>query len=156
MVNMLSISASEGTSRYPSVLRNQFALTMKITLFIVLAFFLFPPAVETLAQEHDEVILSADSLRNENRTIQLDDGWKYHPGDNAAWAKPDFDDSSWEIADTQLLPKELPATTTMTATFLLIPCSIPSQAPKAAWLSLKGRLFPPEPSYLVTAITWRC
>ncbi len=36
--------------------------------------------------------------------------WQYHPGDNAAWAEPEFDDSSWELINPELRPKELPET----------------------------------------------
>ncbi|MEZ4764220.1 MAG: hypothetical protein R3C26_13885 [Calditrichia bacterium] len=28
--------------------------------------------------------------------------WKYHPGDNIAWATPDFDDTNWQIVDPKL------------------------------------------------------
>jgi two-component system NtrC family sensor kinase len=28
--------------------------------------------------------------------LLLSKGWRYHPGDNPAWARPDFDDSRWE------------------------------------------------------------
>ncbi len=31
--------------------------------------------------------------------ILLNQGWKWHPGDNPDWAKPDFDDSKWESID---------------------------------------------------------
>ena len=48
-----------------------------------------------------KVILSADSLRNKG-TINLSRNWKYHSGDNAAWANLEFDDSTWETED---LPK---------------------------------------------------
>ncbi|MGH7450254.1 MAG: hypothetical protein ACRENG_02840 [bacterium] len=30
--------------------------------------------------------------------------WKYHAGDNPAWANPDFSDSTWEITGTELEP----------------------------------------------------
>ena len=39
----------------------------------------------------------------------LEQGWKYHNGDNQAWANPDFDDSSWETMEsTKLLPGQVP------------------------------------------------
>ena len=31
--------------------------------------------------------------------IELAGPWKFHVGDDAAWARPDFDDSSWESVD---------------------------------------------------------
>jgi len=34
--------------------------------------------------------------------------WKFHRGDNALWANPEFDDSQWETTNTQLDPNNLP------------------------------------------------
>jgi signal transduction histidine kinase/CheY-like chemotaxis protein len=34
--------------------------------------------------------------------------WKYHAGDDPAWASPDLDDSTWETASTLLEPDDLP------------------------------------------------
>jgi PAS domain S-box-containing protein len=34
--------------------------------------------------------------------------WKYHPGDNPAWADPDFDDTSWPEVNTEHLDESLP------------------------------------------------
>ena len=31
--------------------------------------------------------------------VQLNGPWKFHVGDNAKWAAPDFDDSNWETVD---------------------------------------------------------
>jgi hypothetical protein len=31
--------------------------------------------------------------------IQLPDGWRYHAGDNPAWANPSLDDSDWQVHD---------------------------------------------------------
>jgi len=31
--------------------------------------------------------------------ITLDKAWKFHPGDDPAWAKPGYDDSNWEKID---------------------------------------------------------
>jgi serine phosphatase RsbU (regulator of sigma subunit) len=37
------------------------------------------------------------------------DGWRYHPGDNPAWADPGLDDSSWPTVSSALLePEALP------------------------------------------------
>jgi len=30
--------------------------------------------------------------------VDLSHGWRFHPGDNPAWARPDFDDGSWPVA----------------------------------------------------------
>ena len=50
--------------------------------------------------------LSSDHLKDE---IWLDDRlWKYHPGNNEAWALPEFDDRSWELVEPALGPNEPP------------------------------------------------
>lgn len=50
--------------------------------------------------------LSSDELKDE---IWLDGRlWKYHQGDNAEWATPEFDDSEWEITNSRLNPNNLP------------------------------------------------
>lgn len=36
-------------------------------------------------------------------SVVLDKGWRYHAGDDPAWADPYFDDSDWETAGTQSL-----------------------------------------------------
>jgi len=36
------------------------------------------------------------------------ENWKYHPGDDSAWADPAFDDSEWETTTALLLPNNLP------------------------------------------------
>lgn len=50
--------------------------------------------------------LSSDHLKD---GTWLPDGlWKYHRGDNAEWASPEFDDSEWETTSTRLNPNNLP------------------------------------------------
>jgi len=50
--------------------------------------------------------LSSDYLKDE---FWLPNSfWKYHPGDNKEWAKPEFDDSPWEDVNPELRPNELP------------------------------------------------
>lgn len=38
------------------------------------------------------------------KTIQLRGAWRYHPGDDPAWADPSFDDSAWETLES---PRQL-------------------------------------------------
>ena len=38
----------------------------------------------------------------------LTQGWHYHPGDNSAWARPDFDDRAWDTPPTRPR-RQLPA-----------------------------------------------
>jgi signal transduction histidine kinase len=62
----------------PFAMRN---LTLCLILFPLLAF----------AQKKE--IFRIDSLPKEG--ILLNQGWKWHAGDNLEWAKPEFDDSKW-------------------------------------------------------------
>jgi two-component system, NtrC family, sensor kinase len=57
--------------------------------------FLFFFATDTFAQKRE--VFRIDSLPMEGSL--LDKGWKYHAGDNPDWAKPAFDDSTWEDID---------------------------------------------------------
>ncbi|MBD3226447.1 MAG: SpoIIE family protein phosphatase [Caldithrix sp.] len=47
--------------------------------------------------------LSKKRLQNKAGVIELYDGWKYHPGDDADWAKPDFADEKWISIDSRML-----------------------------------------------------
>ena len=38
-----------------------------------------------------------DSLNWEQGMTSINSGWRTHPGDQTAWAAPDFDDSSWQL-----------------------------------------------------------
>ncbi|HEX8507348.1 MAG TPA: histidine kinase dimerization/phospho-acceptor domain-containing protein, partial [Hymenobacter sp.] len=40
--------------------------------------------------------------------LMLTQGWRYHPGDDAAWARPDFDDSAWDTLNPSRPRRELP------------------------------------------------
>ena len=42
--------------------------------------------------------------------IVLNEGWKFHAGDNPEWAKTDFDDSKWESIDPTKDLGDLPQT----------------------------------------------
>ena len=61
--------------------------TMRHLIFCLL---LFP----MLAFTQNEAIFRIDSLPKEG--VLLNQGWKWHPGDNPEWAKPEFDDAQWE------------------------------------------------------------
>src|ERR1700691_4673580 len=37
-----------------------------------------------------------------NATAELTGPWRFHTGDNPAWAQPDFDDSGWSTMDLTL------------------------------------------------------
>lgn len=39
-------------------------------------------------------------LRSDAQVINLGGNWKFHIGDNSAWATPEYDDSEWELIET--------------------------------------------------------
>ncbi len=69
-----------------------------LTLFLCL----FPLAL--FAQ--DSTVFQIDSLFTEG--VYLDNGWKWHAGDNPDWAKADFDDSDWEEIDPSQYLTDIP------------------------------------------------
>jgi serine phosphatase RsbU (regulator of sigma subunit) len=84
--------------------------TVNGIIFRFLSVLVLALACRVAAQGDGNYFLSADSLQARQR-IWLDTKWKYHPGDpaGAAWARPDFDDGSWELAGTGLEKDCLPA-----------------------------------------------
>jgi len=58
-------------------------------------------------QQQQPTYISADSLKK-YQAIWIVDNWKFHAGDNREWAKPRFDDSSWELISTGLRQNQLP------------------------------------------------
>jgi signal transduction histidine kinase len=70
----------------------------KALLFLLL----FPVCI--FAQQRE--VFHIDSLPKEG--ILLNRGWKWHAGDNAEWAKPEFDDAKWADIDPTKDIFELP------------------------------------------------
>jgi signal transduction histidine kinase len=74
------------------------------------------PASPAAANGGGTVYISQDSLRSEHNIRLFADAqyylgfrnWRYHSGDDPAWADPSFDDSSWETVDTRLFIGQLP------------------------------------------------
>jgi len=52
-----------------------------------------------------KLYLSSDNLKDDIWPVGL---WKYHRGDNAVWASPEFNDSEWETTSTRLRPNNFP------------------------------------------------
>lgn len=73
---------------------------MRVTILLSILLFLFAPQIIS-AQSGDVFTLTAESLRD-GRSVALDEiQWRFHPGDDPAWADPQLDDSSWEsVPDT--------------------------------------------------------
>lgn len=52
-------------------------------------------------------VISAADFQGEDRIIYIRDQWKFMPGDDPAWADPDFDDASWDVVSTNLSEADL-------------------------------------------------
>jgi signal transduction histidine kinase len=70
----------------------------------LLLLFLILLPVFSFAQKRE--VFRIDSLPKAG--ILLNQGWKWHAGDNPEWAKPNFDDSGWEDIDPTKDISELP------------------------------------------------
>ena len=76
-----------------------------IFTFIILVF----TALTLYAQDEGVFTLTADMLKDGNAVELNNLKWRYHAGDDAAWAQPDFDDGEWEkLRDTNLDISNLP------------------------------------------------
>ena len=66
-----------------------------------------------LSQAATAAPLPADTAARAHRlpatSLLLDKGWRYHAGDNPAWARPDFDDSAWDTLNPARPQSQLPA-----------------------------------------------
>lgn len=85
-------------------------LTFTGTIFtvaqsIVLVFFI--SAVNIHAQENEIFTVTADALQDGKAAELTKAGWKYRLGDEAAWANPQFDDSSWDKSEATTLKPDL-------------------------------------------------
>ncbi|NNG25956.1 MAG: hypothetical protein HKM87_00405, partial [Ignavibacteriaceae bacterium] len=61
------------------------------------------------AQSYDTVYVFADSIKE--KSITLDDVWRYHPGDDTIWAWSEFDDSEWDTLITTMRLDDIPEST---------------------------------------------
>jgi two-component system, NtrC family, sensor kinase len=68
---------------------------MKVLLGILLLLFSSIPICFSQIISNDNVRLN--KLPPEG--ILLDKGWKFHEGDDSAWANPAFDDNTWEAVN---------------------------------------------------------
>ncbi|MFQ5651673.1 MAG: ATP-binding protein [bacterium] len=57
-----------------------------------------PFTASQLAAETTNVVevQEANTLKDSRDGIKLSSNWKFHPGDNPEWARPELDDSDWE------------------------------------------------------------
>ncbi len=57
------------------------------------------PAVDELQNDNTVSTDSLVHIKLGESSVALAGPWKFHIGDDSAWAKPDFDDSHWEDMD---------------------------------------------------------
>ena len=48
---------------------------------------------------NSRLVLTAARFHPKRPYLTLDDGWRYHPGDESAWANPAYNDSNWQVTD---------------------------------------------------------
>jgi signal transduction histidine kinase len=85
--------------------KNLYILSMKFGLLTLLFLRLF--LISGYSQQRVPWGYHIDSIPSNG--IELDQGWKFSPGDDTAWAKPGFDDKNWKTVDlsafkTEILP----------------------------------------------------
>lgn len=56
-------------------------------------------AQDAPAPESNADVLLIDRPNAQDWLTDIDDGWRVHDGDNPAYARPDFDDSKWSLAN---------------------------------------------------------
>ena len=54
-------------------------------------------------QSSDTVYVFSNTIKN--KTIVLDNAWRYHPGDDPLWAFPNFNDADWDTVKTSMYLK---------------------------------------------------
>src|SRR6218665_111334 len=66
---------------------------------MLLCLFLFPLLLQAQESSPPILRLTKDSLR---KSLLLADKWKFHAGDDTAWASLSFNDHSWTAVNTYL------------------------------------------------------
>jgi serine phosphatase RsbU (regulator of sigma subunit) len=74
--------------------------------FKILFCFLLLISGVTYASTPDTIYVHSDSLKE--KSIPLDDVWKYHTGDDSVWAEQGFDDSNWDTLNTRMTVSNTP------------------------------------------------
>ncbi|WP_239691514.1 ATP-binding protein [Hymenobacter lapidarius] len=74
---------------------------------LLMSLWLLAPAV---AQTPNPAVLRVDSLttKGSRNGLLLEQGWRYHVGDDPAWARPDFDERGWDTLNPARPRQELP------------------------------------------------
>jgi signal transduction histidine kinase len=75
-------------------------------LFCSFIIFLFCVATNIYSQDTTDRYVHLDSIPTEG--VLLNNGWKFHEGDNPNWAKPQYNDSAWSYINPLLPLYKLP------------------------------------------------
>ncbi|OGX85671.1 ATP-binding protein [Hymenobacter glacialis] len=73
---------------------------------LLMSLWLLAPAAGATALPPDSTILVINHLPADG--LMLKKGWRYHAGDDPAWARSDFDDSAWDTLNPTRPRRELP------------------------------------------------
>ena len=66
--------------------------------------------VEKWMDCEDAVVNIKPEYIKQNNSIRINNGWKYHKGDNYAWAEKDINDNDWDVAYTLMYKGDYPET----------------------------------------------
>ncbi|ALW85575.1 hypothetical protein AUC43_11015 [Hymenobacter sedentarius] len=80
---------------------------MRYFFLLVACWLLALPAEAAVPLPADSAVLRITRLPANG--LLLSHGWRYHAGDDPAWARPDFDDSSWDTIPVARVGFALPA-----------------------------------------------
>ncbi|TAM51796.1 MAG: hypothetical protein EPN53_06425 [Acidobacteria bacterium] len=75
----------------------------------VLVLALATVAVAAHGQEPKPASLTVQGFASNPDGVQLTFAWRFHPGDDPAWAEPAFDDANWEPVVPAMTPGQLPS-----------------------------------------------
>ncbi|ALW85239.1 hypothetical protein AUC43_09105 [Hymenobacter sedentarius] len=75
-------------------------------VFLLVAVWLLALPARAMPVAPDTTVLRVTRLPAAG--LLLTQGWRYHPGDNPAWARPEFDDSAWDTLNPTRPRRELP------------------------------------------------
>ena len=76
-----------------------------IVLFSILCSTLFI-SKSSYPQSSDTVYIYSGTIKES--TIELDNLWRYHPGDNPLWASPDYNTADWDMVNTMMYFEDFP------------------------------------------------
>jgi serine phosphatase RsbU (regulator of sigma subunit) len=76
-----------------------------IVLFSILCSILFIPK-SSYPQSSDTVYIYSGTIKES--TIELDNLWRYRPGDNPLWASPDYNTADWDMVNTMMYFEDFP------------------------------------------------